>query len=88
MRNYRSSNLQIFFKIGVLKNFAKFYKKTPVLMFFFNKVADLKTHKFIKKRLQHKSHEKETTEAVVWRYSSKKVFLTYASAAILLHIRM
>ena len=54
----------------------------------FNKVADLKTHKFIKKRLQHKSHDKETTETVIWRYSSKKVFLTYASAAVLLLIRI
>ena len=41
----------------------------------FNKVAFLKTCKFIKKKLQHRCHEKETAEAVVHRYSSKKVFL-------------
>ena len=41
----------------------------------FNKVAFLKTCKFIKKTLQHRCHEKETAEAVVRRYSSKKVFL-------------
>ena len=41
----------------------------------FNKVADLKTCKFIKKRLQHRCHEKEITDAVVCRYSSKKAFL-------------
>ena len=36
-----------------------------------NKVADLKTCNFIKERLQHRCHEKETTEAVVRIYSSK-----------------
>ena len=41
----------------------------------FNKVTDLKTCKFIKKRLQNRCHEKETTKAVVRRYSSKKMFL-------------
>ena len=41
----------------------------------FYKIAGLKTSNFIKTRLQHRSHEKETTEAVVCRYSSKQVFL-------------
>ena len=41
----------------------------------FNKVAGLKTSNFVKKRLQHRWHEKETTEGVVRRYSSKQVFL-------------
>ena len=40
----------------------------------FNKVADLKAFKFIKKGLQHRGHEKETTDAVVRSYSSKKAF--------------
>ena len=39
---FRSSRLQIFFKIGVLKNFAKFHRETPVLKSLFHK-----------KRLQH-----------------------------------
>ena len=29
-RKIRSSSLQMFFSIGVLKNFAKFHRKTPV----------------------------------------------------------
>ena len=41
---FRHSRLQMFYKIGVLKNFAKF----SVLGSFFNKVAGLK-------RLHHKS---------------------------------
>ena len=41
----------------------------------FNKVAGQETSNFIKKRLQHRCHEKETTEAVIHRYSSKLVFL-------------
>ena len=53
----------------------KFHRKIPVLKSFFNKVTDLKICKFVKKRLQNRCHEKETTEAVVHRYSSKKVFL-------------
>ena len=40
------------FKIGVLKNFANFTEKPPVLNFIFNKVADLKASTFIKKTLQ------------------------------------
>ena len=70
-RNYKSSRSQIFFKIGVLKNFANFTGKAPVLESSFNKVAGLKTCNFIKKRLQHRCHEKETTETVVRIYSSK-----------------
>ena len=48
-----ANHLQMFFKIGVLKNFAK-SQKTPVLEFLFNKVADLKACNFIKKRLRHR----------------------------------
>ena len=70
-RNYKSSRSQIFFKIGLLKNFANFTGKAPVLESPFNKVAGLKTCNFIKKRLQHRCREKETTETVVRIYSSK-----------------
>ena len=42
-----SSNLQMFFKTGVLKNF-KFQWKTPVLENLFNKAAGLKAYNFIK----------------------------------------
>ena len=55
--------------------FHKFHRKIPVLESLFNQVAGLKICNFIKKRLQHRYHEKETTEAVVRRYSSKWVFL-------------
>ena len=40
---FRSSHSQMFFKIGVLKNFAKFHGKTPLFESHFNK-----------KRLQHR----------------------------------
>ena len=43
----------MFFKIGVLKNFAKFHKTTPVLESLFNKVAGLKAYTCIRKRPQH-----------------------------------
>ena len=55
--------------------FRKFHRKIPLLESLFNQVAGLKICNFIKKRLQHRYHEKETTEAVVRRYSSKWVFL-------------
>ena len=44
---------QMFFKRGVLKNFAIFTGKTSMLEYRFNKVAGLKVCSFIKKRLQH-----------------------------------
>ena len=44
---------QMFFKRGVLKNFAIFTGKTSMLESRFNKVAGLKVCSFIKKRLQH-----------------------------------
>ena len=40
--------------------FRKFHRKRPLLKSAFDKVADPKTCKFIKKRLRHRCHEKET----------------------------
>ena len=44
---------QMFFKIGVLKNFAIFTGKPLCLSLIFNKIAGLQPCNFIKKRLQH-----------------------------------
>ena len=44
----------MFFKIDVLKNFAKFHRKTPVLQSLFDKVVGLQTCNFIKKRLEYR----------------------------------
>ena len=44
---------QLFFKKGVLKNFANFTGKHLCWSLFFNKVAGLRACNFIKKRLQH-----------------------------------
>ena len=49
----RSICVEVFCKKGVLRNFVKFTKKTPVLEFLLNKVAG-KTLNFIKKGLQHR----------------------------------
>ena len=48
---YKSICWQIFFKIGVLKKFHKFHRKTSVLESNFNKVARLICYNFIKKKL-------------------------------------
>ena len=40
---------EVFCKIGVLKNFCKFHRKTPVLESLFNRACN-----FIKKRLQNR----------------------------------
>ena len=46
----RSSRSQMFFKVGVLKNFAKFSgERTAALESLFNKVAGLRACNFIKK---------------------------------------
>ena len=37
----RSSRPEVFYKIGVLKNFAKIHRKIPMLESFFNKVTEL-----------------------------------------------
>ena len=44
----------MYFRIGVLKNFAMFTGKHLCWSLFFNKYAGLKACNFIKKRLQHK----------------------------------
>ena len=49
----RSSRLQMFFKISILKKFLKLYSKTSVVEFLFNKVATLKGCNFVKKKLRH-----------------------------------
>ena len=45
---------EVFFKKGVLKNFASFTGKHLCWSLFFNKVADLRVCNFIEKRLQHR----------------------------------
>ena len=40
--------LEVFYKKGVLKNFAKFREKYPVGVSFFNKVADLRFQLYLK----------------------------------------
>ena len=44
----------MFFKIVVLKNFAIFTGKTPVLESLFNKIAGLKACNFTENSLQHR----------------------------------
>ena len=51
---FRSSCSQMFFQIGVLKNFAKFTRKHQSQSLFFNKVAGLRPATLLKKRLWHR----------------------------------
>ena len=51
---FRSSRSQMFFKIGVLKNFAKISTRKHLLESLFNKVWGLKNYNSIKKRFQHR----------------------------------
>ena len=51
----RSSCLQMFYKIYVLKNLAKIHRKIHVSESLFNKVADLQPAFLLKKRLWHRS---------------------------------
>ena len=50
----KSTNRRCSLKKGVLKYFAKFPRKTPVLESLFNKIAGLEAYDFIKKTLQHR----------------------------------
>ena len=50
----RSSRPLVFCKKGVLKNFAKIHRKTPMSEPFFNKVAGLGLQLYLKKGLWHK----------------------------------
>ena len=58
----RSSRLQMFFKIGFVKNFANFTGKKHVLESLFNKVAALKTCNSIRKRIQHRRSPVKVTK--------------------------
>ena len=51
---FRGSRSQIFFKLGIFKNFRIIHRKTPVLESLFNKGVDLNARNLIKKRLQHR----------------------------------
>ena len=46
--------LEVFCKKRCPEKFRKFYRKTPALESVFNKVPDLRTCNFLKKRLQHR----------------------------------
>ena len=54
MNNGKSSCSQMFFKVGVLKNFTNLTGKNLCWGLFFNKVAGVTTCNFIKKRLKHR----------------------------------
>ena len=46
---YPEKDRNDYYKIGVLKNLVKIYRKPPMLESLFNKVADSQAYKFIKK---------------------------------------
>ena len=50
----RSSRPEVFYKKGVLRNFAKYTGKQLCQSLFFNKVADLSLATLLKKRLWHR----------------------------------
>ena len=50
----RSSRPDVFYKKGILRNFAKFTGTQPCQSFFFNKVAGLAPATLLKKRLWHR----------------------------------
>ena len=50
----RSSRPEVFYKKGVLRNFAKYTGKQLCQSLFFNKVADLRLATLLKKRLWHR----------------------------------
>ena len=52
-QKYRSSRLKMYFRVGVLKNFAMFIEKHLCWRLSLDKYAGLKVCNFIKKRLQH-----------------------------------
>ena len=50
---YPEKDRNDYYKIGVLKNLVKIYRKPPMLESLFNKVADSQAYKFIKKWCQY-----------------------------------
>ena len=52
--HFRSSRPEVFCKTGVLRNFAKINRKTPVAESLFNKVPALRPATLLKKRLWHR----------------------------------
>ena len=54
MLKYRSSSPEVFYKKGVLRNFAKLTGKHLCQSLFFNKVAGLRPATLLKRRLWHR----------------------------------
>ena len=55
LSNVRSSRLEVFYRKGVLRNFAKFTRKSLCQSLFFSKVTDLRPAALLKKRPWHRS---------------------------------
>ena len=63
---FRSSRFQIFFKIGVLKNFANFLENHMCRSLFFDKVARLRSATLLKKRLWQSRFTMNSVKSLRW----------------------
>ena len=64
----RSNHLGVFFKKGVLENFAKFTGNYLCRSVFFNKVTGLKTASLLNKRPQHRCFPVNFTKFSITRF--------------------
>ena len=80
---YRSSRSQMYFRTGVLKNFANIYREATVLESLFNEYVLLKACNFIKKRLQHGCFPVKfakvlrTSGGYFWKYLMNSLFIPF-----------
>ena len=71
-RLIRSSHSQMSFKMGVLKNFGKFHRKTHELESLLNKVAGLKAFNFTKTKIPNTSIFTEHLRCLFLAYNKIK----------------
>ena len=83
---FRSSHRRCSAKKGVLKNFCKFHRKTPMLESLFDKFAGLNDCNLIRKRLQHRCFPKAPFLRIIWKRLLLKICKLNSSAGISLWI--
>ena len=81
LTHFRGSRPEVFFKKGVLRNFAELTGKHLCQRLFFNKVVGLKPATLLKKRLWHKCFP------VNFANFLKTTFLEYTSGGCFYHLK-
>ena len=80
---HQNQSLELFYKkIFLNKKFRKIHRKTTMLKFLFNNVAELQTSNFVKKKLQRKFFPVIIVQFLgkhIWKNICKRLLLTHTT---------